>query len=788
MVLNRVLWADLKRMWQQALAISILLACGIATFVMSTSAMNSLQISRERYYRDYRFSHVFALLTRAPQSLAVRLSDIEGIEQLQTRIVRRVLLDMPLMIEPASCRLISIEGDPNQGLNRLCLRRGRFPNLNTRNEAIASEPFAEAHDIQPGDELMVNMDGRKEKLTIVGIGLSPEFVYAVQPGLLLTDNRRYGILWMPRRSMEAAFNMEGAFNNLNASLYPDASIAHVLHQVDRILKPFGGAGAYTRRDQESDRRLSDEMHQMRSMAYVTPFIFLSVSAFLFNIVLTRMVHQQKEQIASLRAFGFTRYELAFHYFKLMAILVACGTTLGWLVGWRLSIWMTDLYLMFFRFPVVIHSFAYREAATAALIGFLSACMGSFGALRQVVRLEPAVAMRPEPPQTLGSDWLDRTGLGQLISPIGKMILRRLEGNALATSLSILGIAMGVAVMVLGTFMEDTIAFVMDVQFGRSQRQDVMLTFNEPKSANGFYDASHLPGVTRVETFRAVAVRLRHGPNHYRLSLMGLSERPELYRILDENQKPIDFPQGSGLTLTKKLCELLDVKLHDKIMIEVLESDRKPQTLAVTSVFSNYTDPAAFLNRMDLHKLMQESERPSGAFVSVDSRNLDALYEAVKETPAIAGVLDNNAARKNFKDLIQANTRIMRIMNSVFGVIIAIGVIYNAALIALAESSRDLATLRVIGFSRREVSTILIGEIAVITLLAIPIGLPIGYGFCYLATLAIDTDTHRFPLVVSRHTFAYATLVILMAAMASTLIVRRMLSRLDLVSVLKVKIS
>lgn len=788
MMLNRVLWSDLRRMWQQSVAISFLLACGIATFIMSTSAMRSLGVSRDRYYRDYRFSEVFAVLTRAPHSLAARLTSIPGIEQLQTRIVRSVLLDIPSMIEPASCRLVSIESDPAQGLNRICLRKGRFPDANSRNEVIASEPFADAHRIQPGDDLMVNMDGRKEKLIIVGIGLSPEFVYTVQPGLLLTDDRRFGILWMPRHSMEAAFNMEGAFNNLTATLYPDASIADVLYQVDRSLKPYGGAGAYTRRDQESDRRLSDEIHQMQSMAYVTPFIFLSVSAFLFNIVLTRMIHQQKEQIASLRSFGFTRYELAFHYFKFLVVLVACGSSVGWLVGWRLSIWMTDTYSIFFRFPIVVHAFAFREAVMASLIGFLAAAVGSFGALREVFRLEPAVAMRPEPPQTLGSDWLDRAGLGTLLSPMGKMILRRVESNAMATTLSIFGIAMGVAVLVLGSFMEDTIAFVMDVQFGRSQRQDVMLIFNDPKSASGLYDATHLPGVARVEPFRAVPVRIRHGTNQYRLTLMGLTERPELYRILDEEQKPIAFPAGSGLTLTKKLCELLGVQRNDIVTIEILENDRKPETMQVSSVFSNYTAPAAFLNRTDLHRLMQESERPSGVFMSVDSKEVDLLYEAVKETPAIAGVLDNNAARKSFKDLIQANTRIMRIVNSIFGVVIAIGVIYNAALIALAESSRDLATLRVIGFSRREVATVLVGEVAIITLLAIPIGLPVGYGFCYLATLAIDTETHRFPLVVSRHTFAYATLVILMAALASTLIVRRMLNQLDLVSVLKVKVS
>jgi putative ABC transport system permease protein len=337
-------------------------------------------------------------------------------------------------------------------------------------------------------------------------------------------------------------------------------------------------------------------------------------------------------------------------------------------------------------------------------------------------------------------------------------------------------------------MEDTIAFVMDVQFGRAQRQDVMLTFNEIQSPSAIHDAMHLPGVSHAEPFRGVAVRLRHDTRQYRLSLMGLVENPMLYRVLDDQQNPIQFPERQGLTVTKKLAELLDVKLGDELSVEVLETDREPQKLLIASIFPNYTDPAAYLNRYDLHRFMKESERLSGVFLTVDSNELNRLYSAVKKTPSIAGVLDNNAARNNFRRLIAENTRIMRWVNSIFGMIIAFGVLYNAALITLAESGRDLATLRVIGFTRKEVSTILIGELAIITLLALPIGLPFGYGFSYLASLAIDTETHRFPLVVSYRTFAYATVVTLLAAVISAWTVRRMLDKLDLLAVLKVKVS
>jgi putative ABC transport system permease protein len=783
-----MLIADLRRTWRQGIAISLLLACGIALFVMTTSAMRSLETSMQRYYRNYQFADLFVRLTRAPLERADRIARLPGVLRVQTRVIHAVLLDMPGMVEPASCRLVSISQDADRDMNRVHLRRGRFPLAFGHNEVIASEPFAEAHRLNPGDSLTVNMDGRMERLRIVGIGLSPECVYAVQPGLLLTDNRRFGILWMPRRQMEAAFNMEGAFNDLSLTLQPRANVADVVFEVDRILESFGGQGAYGRADQESHRRLADEMHQMRSMAFVTPMVFLSVAAFLFNIVLSRLVHQQKDQIATLRAFGYTRWELAMYYMQFMSVLVALGAALGLAVGWRMSWWMIDLYVIFFRFPTVTYQLAVPESAFAVLLGIFAASLGGFTVVRSVMQLQPAVAMRPETPHSFGATWLDRVGLGVWVSPMMRMIIRRLEANPMATCLSVLGIAMGVAVLVLGSFMRDTIDFVFDVQFGRSQRHDVMLTFNESLSPAVMHDVVHLPGVSRAEGFRSVPVRLRHGSRHHRLALMGLDEQPYLNRILDDQQHPIRLTPQSGVTLTEKLAQILEIRQGEQLEIEVLDRKMKPVMAPVAVIYSNYTDPAAYIHRQDLHRLLRESEQLSGAFLSVDSRAIDQLYTTIKRVPKVAGVLDSQAARKHFRDLINENTKVMRLVNSIFGSLIALGVIYNAALITLAESSRDLATLRVIGFSRHEVFSVVFGELAVLTLLAIPVGLVIGVGLSYLATLALDTETHRFPCVVHRNTLAYATSVICIAAVASTYEVKRMLDRLDLVQVLKVKVS
>ena len=268
--------------------------------------------------------------------------------------------------------------------------------------------------------------------------------------------------------------------------------------------------------------------------------------------------------------------------------------------------------------------------------------------------------------------------------------------------------------------------------------------------------------------------------------MGLDSEPQLFRVLDDHQRPISLPQRGGLTISQKLADILGVRPGDMLTVDILEGERLSRRVPVAKVFPNFTEPSAYLNRHELHRLLRESDKLSGVYLSVAPGQIEPMYREVKQTPSVAGVMDKRAAMNNFRDMVSESTAVMRTVNAVFATMIAFGVIYNCAMIILAERARDLATLRVMGFTRREAARVLLGEIAVITLLAIPVGLPIGYGFAYLTTLALDTETHRFPLVVQPSTFAYSTIVILIAAAVSCLYVRRLVNDLDMIAVLKVK--
>lgn len=784
--LNRKLLRDLWQMRGQALAIGLVIACGVATFVMSLSVLQSLQRTQATYYERYRFAEVFAHVKRAPDSVAERIAEVPGVARVQTRIVVQVTLDVRDFPEPAAGRLISIPERLTPGLNDLFLRKGRYIEPGRSGEVLVSEGFADAHHFQPGDSLHAVINGRKQQLRIVGIALSPEYIYQIREGDVLPDDRRYGIFWMGHTELAAAFDMRGAFNDVSLTLMHGASEPEVLRRLDRLLEPYGGLGAHGRADQPSHKFVSNEIEELRGMALVVPAIFLSVAAFLLHVVMTRLVQTQREQIAALKAFGYTRFEVGWHYLKWVLLIVLVGVVLGSLVGTWFGRAVTEMYTRFFRFPV----FQFHLGAPVLLLAFLiSAGAGiaaTLGAVWRAARLPPAEAMRPEPPAHYRPTVLERLGLQGLLSPPLRMILRHLERQPVRTFLSVLGIALAVAVLILGNFMVDALDYVMESQFAVAQRQDMSVAFVEPSSPRALTDVEVLPGVQRCEPYRSLPVRMRSQHYSRRLGVMGLRPDAQLYRLMDIQRHVIPLPPG-GVVLSLKLAEILHVGVGEMVTVEVLEGERPVRELPVVGLVADFSGVAAYMDIHAVNQLMQEGDVVSGAFLAVNPRETSRLYTELKNTPRVAGVTVKRAALDSFRSTVAENLLRMRLFNVGFASIIAMGVVYNSARIALAERSRELATLRVIGFTRAEISLILLGELAIVTLTAIPLGLLLGYGMGWMViTLAYDTELFRIPLVIGRSTYGFAAGVVMIAALLSGLVVRRMLDHLDLVSVLKSK--
>ncbi len=784
--LDKKVLRELWRVRGQAVAIAAVIGAGVAVLVMMYGMLASLESTRAAYYERYRFADIWAPVKRAPESLKADIERIDGVASVDTRIFVDVTLDVPGMVEPATGRMISLPETGRPAINDVVLRAGRWPERNHPREVLADQAFMNAHGFQPGSEVAAIINGRKRTLTVVGVVVSPEFVYAIAPGELMPDDERFGILWMNREALSAAYDLDGAFNEVLIRLLRDASKADVIDAVDALTDRYGSGGAYGREDQISDAFLTSEMDQLRNFGAVLPPIFLVVAAFLLNVVIGRMIETEREQIGLLKAFGYSNWSVGVHYLKFVGVLTGIGIFAGIAGGAWMGRGLAGMYTEYFKFPFLYYKADPAVFTLGAAISALAAVAGTLAAVRRAALLPPAVAMRPAPPTRYGQALIEKVLPRRMTDQPTRMILRHIGRWPVRSGMTVAGISVAVGLLVGSSFALDSMDFMIDVNFFQTERQSMTVIFEEPRHYDAIRAVEGLPGVLAAEPFRMVGVRMVNGPLEKRVSITGLTQDPQISRVLDADQQPLTLPEG-GLLLSDYLAKLLNVGEGDILQVEVLEGRRPVLSLPVTRIVESYIGLNAYMHLPALNMVMQEGHAVSGAYILNDTAYQDDLYRELKDTPAVAGVTLQRKAVQTFRETVDESFSTTVIFNAVFAGFIAIGVVYNAARISLAERARELASLRVLGFSRGEVAYILLGELALLTVLALLPGCLFGFGLAHLiGELGLETELFRVPIIIAPSTYGFAVIVVLVASFVSSLIVGRRVARLDLISVLKTR--
>ena len=783
-LLDRKLLRDLRALKSQALAVALVMACGLAMMVMTRSLILSLATTRDTYYEHHRFAEIFARLKRAPEAVRYQLAAIPGVAAVETGIAAQVTLDVPGLAEPAVGLINSIPERGAAVLNRLYVRSGRLPlGGAARREIAVSEAFADTHGLKPGGVVAAVLNGRKQTFHLSGIVLSPEFVFEAPPGAALPDNKTYGVFWMPYKELATAFQLYGAFNSVALTLTPGASEREVIAAVNRVLAPYGCRGAYGRIDHPSNRRVDDEIRVLEGLSIAFPLVFLSVAAFMTNSVMSRQVALQREQIAMLKACGFSNAEVGAHYFKLSLAIVGVGVLVGAVGGTVLGRKLVEMYHLFFRFPQPDFLLDTRVLVSAAIVSALAAFAGVAGAVRRAVRLPPAEAMRPEAPASYRPVFVERLGIARWFSASFRMALRNIQRRPVRSGLTCLALSLATGILIVPNSFRDGIDYVIDFQWDVVQRQTVTLSLVEPEAARSLADFKHLPGVVHAEPFRFVPVELRAGPITRRLMIQGLPERGTLSRVIDAQPRQLSLPPR-GIVMSAKLADVLQVRPGDHVIARVLEGRERELTVPVVGLAEDFAGTAAYMELHALNRLLLEGDTISGAHVVVEAGRWSEFLKAVKNTPRLAGCVIKNSIREGFRKTTGESIGLLQKMYMMFATIVAFGIIYNSARISLSERARELATLRVLGFSRGEVGAVLVGELVLLTLAALPLGLVLGSGFARGILQAVNTETVRLPLVLTVSNYAFAVLVVAVASALSALFAARKLADIDLVSALK----
>ena len=780
--LQRKLLRDAWQLRGQALAIALVVIGGIATLVMALSNYQALQQTRERFYAEHRFADLFASLQRAPLTLLPELADLPAVQQAEGRVQALAQLELAGFERPITGQLVSLPQRPG-GLNQLYLRSGNWPAQPW--EAVLGEAFALAHGLQAGDALVAIVNGRRQELRISGIGLSPEFTYPVRPGDLFPDFVHFAVLWLPHDTLAAALDLEGAFNQLALELAPEATEADLIAAVDRLLQPYGGRGSHGRDLQFSHRLLEEELLALRTLSLLFGLIFLGVTAFLLSVVSARLIRTQQEQIALLKAFGYRNRQIAAHYASLVLLLVSVGVLPGLALGAWLGRGMAEIYAGFYHFPYLDWSLRPELVLLAGAFALSAAALGTAAGLWRAWRLAPADAMRPPSPARFAHSRSERLLPSHWLPPSARMVARQLERHPGRTLLSVLGIALAGGMLIMSRLQAGAIDEIVRVQFDLVQREHISLVFTHATPTSALAELASLPGVLAVEGVRHSPVRLRHGPRSFVSAVQGLPAQSELRRVLDANLQAVELPVH-GLLLTEHLAQMLHIRPGQTLQVEFLDGRRDTLWLPVAGTVQEYLGVGVYARLDWLNPLLLEGELLTGALLRIDPAQEVALLQALRQRPGVATVSEQERAIAAFLDTMAEGLLTFGLIMTLLASSIAVGVVYNAARITLAERARDLASLRVLGYTPQEVRDLLLGELGALVLLALLPAFAIGYGLSALLVAGMQNELFRIPLVVTPQAFALGGLVMLLASALAAWWALRRLRQLDLVAVLKTR--
>lgn len=783
--LNKKLFRDLWKIRGQAFAIALVVGSGVAVMVMSLSSLESLKETAAAYYDRYRFGHVFAGLERAPEHIATRIEKIPGVQTVQTRITKLVTLSIENFDEPIIGQIISVPESGEQLLNLIALRKGRLAAPDSTDEVVISENFAQAHHLELGDYVEAILNGNQRKLKVVGLGLSPEFVYSIGPGALMPDDKRYGVLWMGYKALAAAFDLEESFNYVSLAILRNTNPKDVISQLDSLLERYGGVGAVSQQDQISNWFLENELKQLRSMAETLPVIFILVAAFLTQMVLARLISIERSEIGLLKAFGYSGYRIGLHYFLMVIIITSIGIVLGWGVGMWLGKINTELYAAFFKFPFMFFQPSASTFTISALITLFAALVGTSRAVQRASALPPAEAMRPPAPPIFKKHSSNGSYILSWLDQPTRIIMRQIGRWPFRSFLTTLGIAMSVGVLVMSLQWSDSIRSIIGTYFYEAQRQDISLVLADTENDTVVHEIGHFPGVLQVEPARTISAELTFGHRFHRGSVSGVPGQAALSPVYDNNRGLIPIPK-EGVVLGSALANKLDVTIGDTVHIKLLDGRRPKVTLPIVDVIETYIGMPAYIALEALNRIMKEPRQVDMVNLLVDENLQSNLFRELKKTPKVSAVMVKEGAIKTFENTMAETILIFISFFTMFACALAFGLVYNSTRIALSERGRELATLRVLGFSNMEISYILLGEMALFVLISLPLGCLVGYGLAWMIVTLMENELYRIPIIIFPDSYGLSMSIILIAAVVSATIVQSKIRNLNLLEVLKTR--
>ena len=786
--LDRKLLREVRTHLGMLLAVTSIIAVGVANLVMMVSSYMNLSEAKRLYYAQCRMADFSIELKKVPLAELSALAAMPEVAEIRPRIQQYVTVDIDGVAEPLGGQVLSLPDRRRPMIDDIVIRQGSYFSDRRENEVIVNEEFARVHRLRPGQWIRLLLNNQQQELFIVGTAISSEYVYLLAPGAIAPDAKHFGIFYLKQSYAEDVFDFQGSANQVLGRL---SAVAHgspreVLRRAEDMLSSYGVFSTTPLADQPSNKFLTQEIQGLRSFGFVAPAMFVAVAALVLNVLLGRLAQQQRTVIGTLKALGYSDLQVFWHFLKFGLIIGVLGGLLGCGLGWWLAAAMTAIYRKFFQFPELANHFHFGVHATGMLVSIGFAVLGSARGSRTALRLHPAQAMRPAPPRSGGAIFLEHFGrLWQSLGSGWRMVLRNVLRSRFRTAACIFAAAMGASVLINGFMMQLSIDHLIDFQFEQVMRSDVDLTFKDERGQEALSEAAALPGVDRAEPVLYVACNFINGVHRKKGSITGLLGHATLTVPRDVEGRPIRIP-AHGLVVNRTLADALHVRRGDLLGVQPIKGQRRLQYVPVVAIADSYLGTSVYADIEYLSRLIDEELALSGVQLATDQapESRAALYRALKQMPALQAVSERAKMIKSLRETVLDNQEIITGIIVLFAGVMFFGSILNASLVSLAERQREVATLRVLGYGPWEVGSLLLRESMITTLVGTTLGMPLGYLLTVMIATAYSSDLFRMPVITSPGLWMLTFMCALAFGLITHLFVQRAISTMDWLDALK----
>ncbi|MEA4926621.1 MAG: FtsX-like permease family protein [Syntrophomonadaceae bacterium] len=786
-ILTRKLWRYIKHNMGQFLAVSTVVMAGVIVYIAMSSSYYVLSQSRDQFYRDNNFADQYFQVVKAPEGIVKQLQMIPGVKSITGR-TQRDLSIIKANGDRGTARVVSYSLPLEKELNRLTLVEGRYfaDNRGGSPEVVLDPKFLAANDLAWGDQVTVVVDGKEVFLTVVGSAISPEFIYAMKDSAdILPDPMLFGIFMLENRQAQEILNMPGQINQVLLEFTPGADQTQVVEEVKSILRPYGLLASYPRRDQMSHAILQGELDQLRSITIFLPAIFLGIAAAIQFVILRRLIRAQRTQIGIMKAIGYNSSQIMLHYSSYAVIVSLFGALAGTWLGHMLSGTIATTYAAYFNLPGLTGGHNLQAIISGLLLSMAVAVIAGVSASRGVLNIKPAEAMRPEPPRRSGQTILEKwVWLWQRLNPVWKMTLRNISRNRGRFGVTILGVAFAVALLVIALFTNDAVDYIMQRYFYGGQSYDLSIRFNSVLPEKELLNISRIDGVQKVEGFLELPVKLNYGSRSEDEVLIAYPPDLTMKKLESDQGEPIRIPT-EGLLINQRTASKLGVEPGAVVEVETLMPTGPVHydNIEIAGEIRQLIGGGSYIDLQRANAVLQERNLVSGAMIKVEPAQLAAVENEIGKMLNVTSVISRQKELQNFEKNLESMIYSIGLM-ILFAIILGYAIVYNSAVMNYAERQREIACLRVIGYTTGEAASLLRRESLLHTVIGVGLGLPLGRLIAQAYVQSVSTDLYTLPVVIYPLTYLFSAIGGIIFIRLAHHVALKGIKQLDLAATLK----